>query len=291
MGLWGTDINDTNATPWRKLCVIIVLAGLNPMLDTLAQIVKTAAREELLPRFGVAECRYKPDGSIVTAADMAMQQRMAEALANFAPQYRLLGEEMTGDEQLALLQANPAGLWCLDPLDGTSNFVSGIPFFSVSLALLINHRPYLGLVYDPLRDECFTAIQGQGASLNGKPLPCGQPSLALHKAMAVVDFKRLSPKLAGILVARPPYRAHRNFGSVALEWSWLAANRFQVYLHGRQMLWDYAAGALILAEAGGRMESLDGGPVFATQLQASSAFAAVDPTLFAEWKHWLDMQK
>ncbi|MEI7867887.1 MAG: inositol monophosphatase [Candidatus Methylumidiphilus sp.] len=261
------------------------------MLEALAQIVRTAAREELLPLFAEAERRYKPDGSIVTDADFAMQRRMTDELANLAPQYRLLGEEMTGDEQSKLLDSSEGGLWCLDPLDGTSNFASGVPFFSVSLGLLIERKPYLGLVYDPIRDECFTAIKGQGSRLNGKPLPCGPVGLPLRKVIAVVDFKRLSPQLAGALVSRPPYSSQRNFGSVALEWSWLAARRFQVYLHGRQMLWDYAAGALILSEAGGCVENLHGEPIFSPQLQPSSAVAACDPILFTDWKNWLDSHK
>jgi len=258
------------------------------MLEVLAKIVKTAAQEELLPRFAIAERSYKSDGSIVTEADIAMQKRMAKELSELSPQYPLLGEEMTDAEQINLLRIEAGGLWCLDPLDGTSNFANGIPFFSVSLSLLIDRKPYLGLVYDPLRDECFTAIKGQGANLNGVPIHCPQAGLSLREAMAVIDFKRLSPQLAGALVLRPPYSSQRNFGSVALEWSWLAANRFQIYLHGRQMLWDYAAGALILDEAGGCMGKLCGMPVFSLQLQPSSAVAAISPSLFSDWKNWID---
>jgi len=257
------------------------------MLEALARIIRTAAREELLPRFAVTERRYKPDGSIVTEADYAMQRRIAAELAKFAPQYPLLAEEMSAESQQEMLAVSDGGLWCLDPLDGTSNFASGVPFFSVSLGLLINRKPYLGLVYDPIRDECFAAVAGEGASLNGKPLRLGPVGLALRKVIAVVDFKRLSSRLAGVLVSSPPYSSQRNFGSVALEWSWLAAGRYQVYLHGKQMLWDYAAGALILAEAGGVAENLAGGAVFRRELQPSSAVAACDPLLFAEWKEWL----
>ena len=258
------------------------------MLEALAQIVKTAAREELLPRFAIAERSYKSDGSIVTGADIAMQKRIAEELDAFSPQYPLLAEEMTDAEQVSLLRTGEGGLWCLDPLDGTSNFANGIPFFSVSLSLLIDRKPYLGLVYDPLRDECFTAIKGQGANLNGVPMHCRHAGMSLREAMAVIDFKRLSPQLADALVLRPPYSSQRNFGSVALEWCWLAANRFQIYLHGRQMLWDYAAGALILVEAGGCMGKLCGMPVFSLQLQPSSAVAATSPSLFVDWKNWID---
>ncbi len=99
------------------------------MLEELAQVIKTAAREELLPRFAETERRYKSDGSIVTEADIAMQQRLSGELAALAPEYLLLGEEMTAEEQGVRLRAGDNGLWCLDPLDGTSNFASGVPFF------------------------------------------------------------------------------------------------------------------------------------------------------------------
>lgn len=257
------------------------------MLDALVSIVKTAAREELLPRFAQTERRFKPDGSVVTSADLAMQRRLAAELAALAPGYLLLGEEMPLVEQQRLLQQADGGLWCLDPLDGTSNFASGIPFFSVSLALFVERRPVLGLVYDPLRDECFTAAAGQGAWLNGLPLPRVAAASNLAGAIAVVDFKRLPPPLALALVATPPYGSHRNYGSVALEWCWLAANRFQLYLHGRQQLWDYAAGALVLAEAGGVAENLHGEPLYTPALQARSAIAASDAPLFTAWAGWL----
>jgi myo-inositol-1(or 4)-monophosphatase len=256
------------------------------LLDALTRIVKIAAREELLPRFAESERRFKRDGSIVTDADIAMQRRLVGELEALAPDYRLLGEEMSEQDQGELILAGDRGLWCLDPLDGTSNFASGIPFFSVSLGLLIDRQPTLGVVYDPIRDECFTAAKGKGAKLNDQPLRCRPVGLPLRRSMAVVDFKRI-PELAAALAASPPYSSQRNFGSVALEWCWLAANRFQVYLHGRQKLWDYAAGALILTEAGGCAETLEGEPIFAPALQSRSAVAAADANLFAEWQAWL----
>lgn len=256
------------------------------MLDALTRIVKTAACEELLPRFAESERRFKNDGSIVTEADIAMQQRLVAELKALTPGYQLLGEEMAEDEQRQLILTGDCGLWCLDPLDGTSNFACGIPFFSVSLGLLVGREPVLGLIYDPIRDECFTAIKDRGAQLNNQPLRCRPTGLSLRRSMAVIDLKRLGG-LASILAAKPPYSSQRNFGSVALEWCWLAANRFHVYLHGRQKLWDYAAGALILAEAGGHSETLDGEPIFSRDLQPRSVMATCDAQLFQEWKTWL----
>ncbi|CAI8787184.1 inositol monophosphatase family protein [Methylocaldum szegediense] len=257
-----------------------------PHLDDLATLVKAAAREELLPRFAGTERLFKADGSVVTEADFAVQKRLTARLQERYPEFALLSEEMDALRQQELLEQDNAGLWCLDPLDGTSNFTAGLPFFTISLALLIEHKPVLGIVYDPIRDECFTAQRDLGAWLNGVRLRVPSVDLPLRRCLAVVDFKRLGP-LAAKLAVRPPYSSQRNLGSVALEWCWLAAGRFHVYLHGKQKLWDYAAGALILSEAGGRAETLRGEPIFSIELQPRSVVAAGDRRLFDEWKTWL----
>ncbi|MDJ0890978.1 MAG: inositol monophosphatase, partial [Gammaproteobacteria bacterium] len=161
-----------------------------PDLNDLAAAVREAAREELLPRFAAVKRELKSDGSVVTVADRGMQERMRETLAETWPAYRLLGEEMSSEQQAALLAQPGPGLWILDPLDGTSNFAAGIPFFSVSLALLVDGEIVLGIVYDPNRGECFAARKGSGAWLNGAPLQQPEQSLQLKRAIAAVDFKR-----------------------------------------------------------------------------------------------------
>lgn len=259
-----------------------------PSLDELHALVAAIADEELVPRFAEAERRFKADGSIVTEADLAVQRRLGAALAERWPGYRLLGEEMDAAEQSALLAEPGAGLWCLDPLDGTSNFAAGLPFFAVSLALVRDGAPLLGLVYDPIRRECFTARRGRGAWLNGAPLGGRVPQLELARCIAAVDFKRLAPELAARLAAEPPYSSQRSFGSVALDWCWLAAGRFHVYVHGRQRLWDFAAGWLILEEAGGRSQTLDGEVVFRADTGPRSALAALSAPLFEQWRGWFD---
>lgn len=283
-----------------------------PDLDTLQGIVVAAAEAELLPRFAQCERNFKADGSIVTEADCALQQRLEAALAARWPQYAFLGEESTAEEQAATLsgatQSGATGVWCLDPLDGTSNFTAGLPFFSVSLALICGGVPVLGLVYDPVRRECFRASRGKGAWLHvlqgaqpggeagsdsgahrgrfaAEPVRLGAvpPHLPLARAIAAVDFKRLPPSLASALAAHPPYSSQRSLGSVALDWCWVAAGRFHVYLHGKQKLWDYAAGWLVLDEAGGHSASLDGACGFHATLVPRSALAALDERLFRAW--------
>jgi len=261
------------------------------MLAELTSIVKIAAREELLPRFESQqfERRTKQDGSVVTDADRAMQQRIALAFQDRWPEIKFLGEEMPAQEQQQLLHHHT--VCCVDPVDGTSNFASGIPFFAVSLAIIEHQRPVLGLVYDPLRDECFTAASGNGCWLNGEAIPVfagSDDSVELKKMIAVVDLKRLSGASAATIATQHPYRSQRNFGSCALEWCWLAAGRIQLYLHGGQKLWDYAAGVLILEQAGGQSSTLAGERVFSATLDPRSVVAACHPDIYEQWYTWLE---
>jgi myo-inositol-1(or 4)-monophosphatase len=258
-------------------------------LAAIEEIIVPAARQELLPRFANVERREKRDGSCLTEADLAMQERVSRALLQHWPDTVFLGEEMEAAEQARLLAAGQP-VWCLDPLDGTSNFAAGIPYFCVSLALLQHGRVTLGMVYDPLRDECFSASAEPGARLNGAPLAVPDSGLALQQATALVDFKRLEPELAVRLVTDIPYASQRSFGSVALDWCWLAAGRCHVYLHGRSNIWDYVAGNYIFDMAGGYSTTLQGDAVFTQALQPRSSVAAADRSLFREWTAWLGIE-
>lgn len=254
-----------------------------PDLPEVAACVRDVAREVLPAFFERVTRDYKADGSLVTEADHAMQEALAAALRDRWPDYPLLGEEMSSERQTDLFASAADGLWCLDPLDGTSNFAAGLPFFSVSLALLADGRRVLGVVYDPVRDETFSARAGSGAFLNGRPLRADTGVPPLNKCLAAVDFKRLPPAMAAALAAAPPYASQRSLGSVALDWCWVAAGRFHVYLHGKQKLWDYAAGSLVLDEAGGHSATLQGEAVFDGGLTPRSALAAGEASLFRAW--------
>jgi myo-inositol-1(or 4)-monophosphatase len=262
-------------------------------LSVLESIVRTAAREELLARFRQTSRREKADGSWLTEADLAMQSRLQAELAARHPKIALLGEEMEAPQQARLLDEaghaqgdDDGGLWILDPLDGTSNYAAGIPLFAVSLALMRQGRIEAGIVFDPMHDESFAALRGHGATLNGERLRAPAVSVALAKTTACIDFKRLPGPLAARIAATPPYSSQRSIGSVALDWCWVAAGRFHLYLHGRQSLWDYAAGSLILAEAGGHADTLDGRPA-ALNLTPRSAVCAADRGLFEQWRDYL----
>ena len=258
--------------------------------DAVVNLVRDTARDIIVPRFNRVGHEHKADGSLVTEADLLTQRMLTEGLARRFPDIPLLGEEMSPEEQQHRLSEGEGGLWILDPLDGTGNFVSGIPFFAVSLALVVAGRVELGVVYHPAADECFSALRGAGARLNDRPLRA-ESTLELGAASGLVDFKRLSAPLASRLATAPPYRSQRSFGSVALDWCWVAAGRCQVYLHGSQKVWDLAAGSLILEEAGGRAATLDGEAVFAPVLGGRSAVAATTPGLYTAWRQWLDAER
>ena len=260
-----------------------------PDLKQLEAIVKPAAHEILVPGFGKIEFTHKADGSIITAADKAMQARLVNELQMVWPEYAILGEEMTEDEQRAAM-TNSAGYWCIDPLDGTNNYATGMPFFAVSIALIVDNLQVMGFIYDPLREEVFTAIKGEGASLNGELLECTPNKTEIDSVIAEIDLKRLPKDLSIRLVNEEPFSSQRNIGSSALDWCWLAACRFNIYLHGGQKPWDYAAGNLILHEAGGQSVALDGEPVFRGVYENRSVLASQDEVLFEYWKRWLGVE-
>ena len=267
----------------KRYCYTIKM---NIDIAQLKNIIIAASKEELLPRFNSVKRNYKRDGSVVTEADLVMQARLITSLQELYPDIALLGEEMSVEQQQTLL-ASDTPLWCLDPVDGTSNFAAGVPYFCVSLALIENGVVTLGLVYDPVRDECFSAQRGQGAYLNNEQLTSQDTGLQLKDVIALIDFKRLKPELATQLITRRPYGSQRSLGSIALELCWIAAGRGHIYLHGKQQLWDYAAAQLILSEAGGLALTLEGDTLGSDSLNPISTVAALDESLFNEWATYL----
>lgn len=273
----------------RRLCFRPVMIDKKD-LDLIRRLVRTAALEELMSRFESVSAEFKADGSLITAADLAMQHRLQAELASHWPQYRLLGEEMDQAQQEDLLRSPGPGIWCLDPLDGTGNFAAGIPFFAVSLALICNGSVQAAVVYDPCRDECFSALRGQGAWLNGNSLAAAASPADLKNAMAMVDLKRLPDPLIRAIAKKSPYRSQRSFGSVALDWCWIAGGRCQVYLHGGQKLWDYAAGYLVMSESGavgGLLAGYDGNWLTDFSLSPRIAVAATHENLLQQWRAWI----
>lgn len=254
---------------------------------TLKQGLIKLAKQEVLQRFEHVTSRHKADGSVLTEADLQMQQKTAAFLKAHWPQFDFLGEESIPEAQNHSLN-HTNGCWILDPVDGTSNFANGIPFYAISLALVVKGEIVLGLIYDPSRDELFSARKGLGAQLNDAELKAHTHHTHIQNCAAIVDFKRLKAPLATHLATKSPYASQRSFGSVALDWCWIAAGRGQLYCHGSQHLWDYAAGWIILGEAGGVSATLEGEPVYTKQVIKRSAIAATTPELFQQWQQIIE---
>ena len=264
-------------------------AGMSALLKAVIAAVKLVTAEEIMPRYLKVVHQHKGDGSLCTEADIAAQSALTKRLQAIV-NVPVLGEEMTEAEQHALWDEGRDGLWCIDPIDGTSNFVRGLPYFAVSVALLRGGKGVLGVVFDPVGNEIFAAEHERGAFLNGEKMHDHAIAIPLNKALASVDLKRLNKKLVTELAANPPYSSQRNFGASALDWCYTAVGRYDMYLHGGQKLWDYAAGALIFLESGGHACCIETDDFSNGDIWQRSVIAARDEKLFREWKIWIRAQ-
>ena len=250
-------------------------------------LMQEVAARELMPRFKHVAAERKHDGSIVTEADRMVEAALAEALPRIFD-CPVLGEEMPEGEQKTIWR-DADWCWCVDPLDGTANFASGKRYFGMSVALMYRRKSVFGVVLDPNNGEVFHALQGGGAYLNGKRL---KQLPAKHLAEAHVEvgrYKRLG-RLGTTLIAHKPFRKLTMSGASVLQWSHMACGRVDAFLHAGEQPWDYAAGALILEEAGGRIASLQHDDYWRAdhpQEWSKSVIAARHPALFDEWKRWV----
>jgi myo-inositol-1(or 4)-monophosphatase len=217
---------------------------------SVTAILEQAGKQLIMPAYQAQASakQIKEDGSIVTATDLKTQQYLQAKLSEHYPDIGFLGEEMTSEEQLECLNGG-GRFWCVDPLDGTSNFTIPLPHFASSLALIEDGKPVFACIHDPLLDETFTASNGGGAFLNGRPVHAS-PQPLLADAIGFIDFKRLNRETAAMLATQKLFRSQRNIGSCALEWAWLAAGRAHFIIHGGEKIWDYSAGSLLAQEAG-----------------------------------------
>lgn len=248
------------------------------MLEEISRLLRHAGEEIILPAWeGSLRVETKSDGSNVTETDLACQHFIENGLQQLDPDIAFLGEEMHETDQLDCL-ASGAHYWCVDPLDGTSNFIAGIPAFASSVALIEHGEPVVACIHDPVRGETFSAIKGGGATLNGHPLKNGH-TCPLAGAVGFVDFKRLPRELAIRFATERLYRSQRNIGSCALEWAWLAAGRGQFIVHGGEKLWDFSGGSILAAEAGCIVSDFDGSALFPCHHLTSPIIAAANPTI------------
>jgi len=205
--------------------------------------------------------REKGPKDLVSEADVASQQFLRRSLLGQFPDYGFVGEE--DPDSWDQLQQHEY-CWVVDPLDGTSNYVHGIPSYAVSVALWHQDRALVGVVWDPVLQELFRAAEGHGALLNGKairPSSCTRLADALVAASLSPMVPRGSVEVARLVEAIHEAQGVRRTGSAALNLCYVAAGRFDGYWATSVRLWDVAAGALLVRESGGIVSNLEGGPV------------------------------
>jgi myo-inositol-1(or 4)-monophosphatase len=230
----------------------------DPLLLTTAVESVIRAGDLMMTRFG-GEMRVDKKGTIdlVTEVDIAVERIFRRLIGERFPGHAVLAEELGGSH------AVPAGpCWVFDPIDGTTNFAHGLPIFCASLALEVDGQAEVAAVYDPTRQELFTAERGGGAHLNGKPIRVSG-ARDLVDAMLVTGFpydvhQRIDEivGLFGAFVGRA--RAVRRLGSAAIDLCYVAAGRLDGFWESDLKPWDIAGGALIVSEAGGCVTMMDG---------------------------------
>ncbi len=201
----------------------------------------------------------KGPANFVTKSDQRAEKILRGELEKARPTYGFLMEE-----QGEVKGTDGQHRWLIDPIDGTTNFIHGIPHFAISIGLERNGEIVAGVIYNPISDDLFTAERGRGAYLNDRRLRvanrrrledavvvCGIPHLGRgdHEIFRA-EIERVQAKVAGI----------RRFGAASLDLAWVAAGRLDGYWERWLSPWDLAAGILMVREAGGRVEDLDGGP-------------------------------
>ena len=225
--------------------------------DDLAHRAGVLLRDAVLrPR----QIDYKGVINLVTESDRASEALIVGGLRDAYPEHGIVGEE---GSSFSPSGEGPIYRWHVDPLDGTTNFAHGIPHFSVSIGLSgSDGSPLVGLVYDPIRDECFSAIKGHGATLNGKPLHVSvETELARSVISTGFPYDRwINPNNNTTQFHNFILRAQAvsRMGSAALDLSYVAAGRMEGFWEPRINSWDVMAGLAIVTEAGGRISNYHG---------------------------------
>ncbi len=206
---------------------------------------------------------------IVTEVDKGAEQMIRKLILTHFPDHAILGEEGVEPGAEAAARALKAAqeeeyLWIIDPVDGTTNYVHGFPFYSVSIALAHRGEVIVGVIYDPSRDELFVAEKGKGAYVHGNPMYVSKESQLSESLLATgfpIDSKvNLPLNMAELHTLLPKVRNVRAGGSAALHLAYVAAGRLSGYWEHGLSAWDIAAGALLVQESGGAVTDTEGRP-------------------------------
>ncbi len=246
-----------------------MLAELLPHVIQLAKTVGEFIRAEK-EIFSIDKIEIKGLNDLVSYVDKAAEQKIVEALSKFLPEAGFIVEENTRSEKKDYN-------WIVDPLDGTTNFIHGIPSYAISIALEYKGKILLGVVYEISRNECFYAIKNGGAFLNDKPIKVTETTLLKDSLIAtgfpVYNFERIHPFFKTLEYFIRNTHGVRRIGAAAVDLCYVACGRVDAFFEYNLNAWDVAAGALIVTEAGGKIGDFNGNQnwLFGKEIVASNA--------------------
>jgi myo-inositol-1(or 4)-monophosphatase len=255
---------------------------MNEFVSSAADIAREAGALLMKYFHRRVSVEYKGEADLVTEADRQSEALIRERIRTRWPTHDILGEEQ------GLVDTGSEYRWYVDPLDGTTNFAHAFPVFCVSMALEHDRQRLAGVIYDPTRDELFTAAQGQGAHLNGQPISVskignlaeclvgtGFPSHKRHQNPNIFFYHQITLRTHG--VRRP--------GSAALDLCNVACGRFDGFWEFNLNPWDTAAGVLIVEEAGGKVTDFYGGPFQLNSRETLASNGLVHDALLKEFQN------
>lgn len=253
---------------------------MHPMLNIAVQAARQAGRviTRSMDRMDALEVHSKHRNDFVTQIDKQSEFEIIEIIRKAYPQHAILGEESgfnAGQQEECV--------WIIDPLDGTTNFIHGFPQFSVSIALQMRNKLEVGVIYDPLRQELFTAARGQGAQLDNRKIrvsACAQFDASLiGTGFPFIQFKRLEIYLKSLSAVMQQSSGVRRAGSAALDLAYVACGRLDGFWEMGLGKWDMAAGALLITEAGGLVSDFQGEPNYLEKGEIVAGNPKIHPEL------------
>lgn len=237
-------------------------------------------------QFKKSTIEHKGFNDLVSYVDKTAEQKLVQQLKIILPEAGFITEE--GTETTQAEDYN----WIIDPLDGTTNFVHGLPIFAISIALMHQHQIVLGVVYEINKEECFYALKGSGAFLNGNKITVSASSTLSESLLATgfpyYDFEKMENYLKILNQLMQQTHGLRRMGSAAVDLAYVACGRFEGFFEYNLNAWDVAAGALIVEEAGGKVSDFKGEKnfLFGREIIAScSIFNELKKVIQEHWKN------
>jgi myo-inositol-1(or 4)-monophosphatase len=237
-------------------------------------------------QFTSSDIIYKGTNDLVSFVDQQAEAKLKLGLSAIFPEAQFIAEETSSN----YAEVGEGYYWVIDPLDGTTNFLHKLPVFAVSVGLIYQKQPILGLIYEPNCDELFTAAKGNGAYLNGKPIQVS-PENSLSKSLLATgfpyyDFSYQDRYLDLLKELMRSSHGLRRMGAAAIDLAYTACGRFEGFFEANLKPWDVAAGKIIIEEAGGMVTNFSGGQdvIFTGEIiGAGPIFSEFLGTLQSKW--------